>query len=152
MTKEPGLSLADLAAMTLDVPVGQSHVTVSGISARDALAIFKRFPKLASLMEGFNLTTFLEVAPDAAAAVIAAGFGKLGSEEDEAAAAKIGVETQFDILEAIGGLTFKNGFAPFVGKITRLANAAGSANSTKVPAMTSPTASKPSSQPDTPQT
>lgn len=152
MTKEPGLSLADLAAMTTDVPVGPSFITVTGVSARDALAIFKRFPKLANMLNGFNLATFLEVAPEAAAAIIAAACGKLGNEEDEAAAAKIGIETQYDLLEAIGGLTFKNGFGPFVEKIMRLATAVGSGSSIKVPDMKLPPVSKPSSQPDTPQT
>lgn len=152
MTKQPGLSLADLAAMTVDVPVGTSFITVSGVSAKDALAIFQRFPKLANMLNGFKLATFLEAAPEAAAAIIAAGCGRLGNEEDEAAAAKIGIETQFDILETIGGLTFKTGFGPFVERIMRLANAANSASFTKVPDMKSPPASKPSSQPDIPQT
>lgn len=152
MTKDPGLSLADIAAMAKDVPVGTSFITVSGISARDALAIFRRFPKLAALMDGFSLGTFLEVAPEAAAAIIAASCGKIGDEADEAAAAKLGIELQYDILETIGGLTFKNGFGPFVEKVKRAASAANSANSIKVPDMKSPPASKASSQPAIPQT
>lgn len=154
MAKEPGLSLADLAAMSEDVPIGTSYITVHGLSASDCLSIFKRFPKLAKMLSGFDATTFIEVAPDAVAAIIAASVNK-GANLDEAAeeaAGQISVEVQYDILEAIGRLTFKNGFAPFVQRIMRLASAADSASFTKVPDMKSPQVSNPSSPPVTPQT
>ncbi len=153
MSNQPGLTLADLAAMSEDVPVGTDHITVYGISAMHCLAIFKRFPKLLSMLGGFNLATFLEAAPEAAAAILAAGVGQLGSETAEADASKIGIETQYDMLEAIGRLTFKSGFAPFVERVMKLAGSAqSSANFGRVPATTSQPASKPSSPPDTPQT
>jgi hypothetical protein len=155
MSKQPGLSLADLAAMSEDVPVGTDFITVRGISAKDALTIIQRFPKLAKLIGGFDVTTFMAAAPDAVAAILARATSKPGaevSEEAEIAAGNIPVEIQFDILEAVGRLTFKNGFGPFVQRIMRLADAADSASFTKVPDMKSPQESKPSSQPDTPQT
>ena len=67
------------------------------------------------------------------------------------AAGDLGLEIQFDILEAIGRLTFTRGFAPFAERIMALANAANSASFSKVPDMKLPEASKPSSPPDTPQ-
>lgn len=152
MSKKPGLNLADLAPMSEDVPVGNGFLTVHGISAKVGLEIFKRFPKILGMVSGsgFNLTTFLAVAPDAVAAIIAAAAGDLGNKKAEEAASSLGVETQFDILEAVGRLTFTRGFAPFVERIMALAGAANSAPSSKVTDTKSPPALKPSSPPDTP--
>jgi hypothetical protein len=152
MSKQPGLNLADLAPMSVDVPVGESYLTVYGISAKNGLAILKRFPALANMLSGgFKLAEFIAVAPDAVACIIAASTGNLGNEAAEKAAGSIGIETQFDLLEAIGGLTFKNGFGPFAQRILALADAVNSGSSTRVPDMKSPPASKVSSSPDTPQ-
>jgi hypothetical protein len=150
--KKPGLNLADLAPMSEDVPIGDSYLTVHGISAKAGLEIFKRFPKLVGMISGeaFNLGAFLTVAPDAVAAIIAAATGDLGDEVAEGKAAGLGIETQFDILEAVGRLTFTKGFAPFAERVMALAGGASSALSSKVPDMKSPPASKPSSPPDTP--
>jgi hypothetical protein len=153
MSKMPGLNLADLALMSEDVPIGDSYLTVRGVSAKSGLEIFTRFPKILGMIsgEGFNLGTFLTVAPDAVAAIIAAATGELGNGAAEEAAANLGLETQFDILEAIGRLTFTRGFAPFAERIMALAGAANSASFSKVPDMKSPVELKPSSPPDTPQ-
>lgn len=152
MSKKPGLNLADLAPMHEDVPVGESFLRVHGISAKDGLEIFKRFPRVAGMTtgEGFNLSTFLTVAPDAVAAIIAAAAGDLGNEAAEQAAGQLPIEIQFDVLEAVGRLTFTKGFAPFAERIMALVGAANSAPYSKVPDMKLPPASKPSSLPDTP--
>jgi hypothetical protein len=151
-SKKPGLNLADLAPMHEDVPIGESFLRVHGISAEVGLEIFRRFPKITGMItgDGFNLGAFLTVAPQAVAAIIAAAAGDLGDETAESAAASLGLETQFDILEAVGRLTFTKGFAPFAARIMALAGAANSALSSKVPDMKSPPASKPSLPPDTP--
>jgi hypothetical protein len=154
MTKKPGLNLADLAPMSEDVAIGDSFLTVHGVSAKAGLEIFKRFPKILGMVsgDGFNLGAFLTVAPDAVAAIIAAASGDLGNEAAEEAASNLSVEAQFDILEAVGRLTFTKGFAPFVERIMALVGAANSGLSSKVPDMNSLPASKPSSPPDTPPT
>jgi hypothetical protein len=151
--KKPGLNLTDLAPMYEDVPIGESFLRVSGISAKTGLEIFRRFPNISGMTSGttFNLGTFLAAAPDAVAAIIAAATGDLGDESAEQSASELPIEIQFDILEAVGRLTFTKGFAPFAERIMALADAANSALSSKVTAMTSPPASKPSSLPDTPQ-
>ena len=153
MSNKPGLNLADLAPMSENVTISESIVPVYGISAKDGLKIFERFPKILGMMsgEGFNLGAFLTVAPDAVAAIIATATGFPGDERAEAAAGDLGLETQFDILEAIGRLTFTRGFAPFAERIMALANAANSASFSKVPDMKSPVELRPSSPPDTPQ-
>jgi len=150
MSNQPGLNLTDLAPMFEDVPIGSSFLRVKGISAKTGLEIFQRFPKMLGLIgQGFDLGTFLSVAPEAVAAIIAASTGNLGNAAAEEAAAGLAVETQFDILEAIGRLTFKSGFGPFVKRIMALGDAASSASFTKVAAMNSPPQSKNSSLPDT---
>jgi hypothetical protein len=135
--------------MSEDVPIGDDFLTVYGISARDGLRILQQFPQVATMVDkGFNLGSFLAVAPDAVAAIIATATGCAGDEKSEENAGRLGIETQFNILEAIGRLTFTNGFAPFVARIMALADAVPSAPSTKAPAMKSPPVSKPSSPED----
>lgn len=152
MSKKPGLNLIDLAPMSEDVPIGDSYLTVHGVSAKTGLEIFKRFPKALGMVtgQGFNLGAFLSVAPDAVAAIIAAAAGYLGDAKAEEAAGALSVETQFDLLEAIGRLTFTRGFAPFAERIMALAGEVNSGRSLKVPDMKSPQASKGSSPQDTP--
>ena len=150
MSKKPGLNLADLAPMSEDVPMGESFITVYGISARDGLAIFQRYPRLAAMMtEGFDLRTFITLAPDAISAIIAAATGNAGNEVAEENAGRMGIEDQWNILEAVGRLTFTRGFAPFAKRIMDLVEGPPSAPSTKAPHMKSPNVSKPSSPPDT---
>lgn len=151
-TNKPGLNLADIAPMHEDVPMGDSFIRVHGISAKDGLDIFKRFPKMVGMVtgEGFNLAAFLSVAPDAVAAIIATAAGSPGDTKAEAGAAKLGLELQFDILEAVGRLTFTKGFGPFAERIMALADSVpNSGLSGKALAMKSPPASKPASPPDT---
>lgn len=152
MSNQPGLTLADIAAMSEEVPVGDRFITVHGISAGNALTIFKRYPALARMASGFKAADLIGAMPEAVAAIIACGVGSLGDETQEVAASKIAIETQFDLVEAIGRLTFKSGFAPFVRRIMALAEEANFASFTKVGDMKSPPISKPSSSPDTPQT
>ena len=150
--KKPGLNLADLAPMSEDVTVGDSYITVHGISAKVGFEIFTRFPKILGMIggDGFNLGAFLSVAPDAVAAIIAASTHELGNEVAEENASNLSVETQFDILEAVGRLTFTKGFAPFVERIMALAGKANSVLSSKATDMRSPPALKASSPLATP--
>jgi len=151
--KKPGLNLTDLAPMSKDIPVGDSYLTVQGISAKTGLEIIKRFPKILGMVTGekFDLGAFVTVAPDAVAAIIAAAVGQLGDKEAEERASEIGFEYQMDLLEAVGGMTFTKGFAPFAQRIMTLANAANSDLSSKVPDMKLQQTSRPSSPPVTPQ-
>jgi hypothetical protein len=152
MSNTPGLNLADIAPMYEDIPIGDSFLRVHGISAKDGLSVFQRYPKvLGMIAEGFNLGAFLSVAPDAVAAIIAAASGHPNDAQAEEAASNLVIETQTDILEAIGRLTFTKGFAPFVKRIMALADEANSASYSKVPDMTSPMPSAPLSPMDTPQ-
>lgn len=144
-TKQPGLTLADLAGVREQVPFGESFIEVRGISTANALAILQRFPHLAKLTNGFKISDLLVVAPEAVAAIIAAGIGKPNDEQEEEAASVIPIEAQFDLIEAIGRSTFKSGFGPFVQRVIALARDLKSDPSIRVPSMNSPVMSKNSS-------
>lgn len=152
MSTDAGLKLTDLAPQSKTVPIGDQSLTVHGISAKTGLEIVKRFPGVLGMVTGekFDLAKFIAVAPDAVAAIIAAAAGQLGNATAEEVAAGLGLEYQMDILEAVGGMTFTKGFAPFAQRIMALANVANSGLASKVPDMKLPPASKPSSPPATP--
>lgn len=133
MSTKPGLNLADIAPQHVDVPIGDSFLRVQGISVKQALDLFVRFPKVAGMVtgEGFSIAAFVGAAPDAIAAIIATASGSHCDVEAEAGVERLPMDVQFEVLEAVGGLTFTKGFAPFVEKVIALASAVGSGSSTK---------------------
>lgn len=152
--KTQGLSLLDIAPnLTEKISIGAAHLEVRGISAKNIVMLFQRFPQLQSWFRGagVDLKGLIDEAPDALAAIIAAGAGMPGIDEAEETASNLPVEIQLDILEAIGRLTFRNGFGPFAVRIVGLLDAAQSENYGRVQATKSPPVSKPSLPPGTPQ-
>ncbi len=144
-----GLSLLDIAPQSEDVKISEdTALKVYGISVQDMVTLLQRFPEAQQWINGGKLDPahFIKVAPHAIAAIAAAGCGLIGNEEAEKKAASLTIETQLDILEAIGRLTFRSGFGPFVQRITEVANLAAvvSGNSGKGPDMNSPPALTPS--------
>jgi len=149
MAKEQGLSLLDIGVPTEQIMIGNRPLRVTGIAAEDVFALFQRFPEVQALIGGrVKLSDLATTAPEALSAVIAAGSGNPGDEAAEAIARRLPVEAQLDILEAIGRLTFKSGFGPFVERVIVLANVVASANFGRAPDMNSPPQSKPSLPPD----
>lgn len=145
MAKEQGLSLLDIGLPTEQIPVGDKFLTVTGISAEDVFNLFQRFPEVQALIGGgVKLSDFAVTAPAALAAVIAAGAGNPGDAAAEALARRLPIEAQLDIIEAIGRLTFKSGFGPFVERVVAFGNAAASVNFGKAPDMNSPPPLRPS--------
>jgi hypothetical protein len=131
MTKEVGLSLRDVGGLYEEVPVGDSFIKVKGIAARTALDIINRFPAtmVQALQKGeLNVSLLFKTAPEVINALIAAAVGKPGDEAAEADAAEVPLEIQMDILEAVGRLTFRSGFGPFVARIKALGASLNSAN------------------------
>lgn len=157
MSKEQGLSLLDIGPLSEAVPIGgERYLNVYGVSVHGVFSIFQRFPEVRSWFTEktgrvIDFKKLIAEVPDAVSAVIAAGCGNPGNEAAEEMAALFPVETQLDILEAIGRLTFKNGFGPFAQRIVAFAEAAQSVNFGRAPDTKSPKASKPSSPPATPQ-
>lgn len=148
--REQGLSLLDIGPLYELVPApNKKLIRVYGVSAKGIFAVFQRFPEVGSWFKGgkVDMAPLIAEAPDAIAAVISAGCGAPGDEQGEEAAGLLPVETQLDILEAIGRLTFKNGFGPFVQRIVALSEQATSLNFGRGLAMRSPPVSKPVSVP-----
>jgi hypothetical protein len=149
--REQGLSLLDIGPLYELVPAPNGKkLRVYGVSAKGIFAVFQRFPEVGSWFKGgkkVDMAPLIAEAPDAIAAVIAAGCGKPGDMQAEEVAGLLPVETQLDVLEAIGRLTFKNGFGPFVQRIVALSEQAQSLNFGRGLAMRSPPASKPASVP-----
>lgn len=153
MTKEQGLSLLDIAPASERVKIGDDqYVQVIGVSAKGILSIFQRFPEIFTWVKGggkVDIPQLLNQTPGALAAVIAAGCGLPNNEAAEETATNLPIETQLDLLEAIGRLTFKNGFGPFAQRMIDLAAAAQSVNYGRAQDMRSRPQSKPASPPVT---
>lgn len=100
-----------------------------GVSARGVALLLQSFPDLRKLMSGKEVSVddLMAVAPDALAAIIAAGTGKPGDAETIAAADRLPVDVQADFLAAIVELTMPKGLGPFVEKLAGLGNVLGAA-------------------------
>lgn len=154
--REQGVSLLDIAPAFEIVQVSEKeNLKVVGVSAKGVVALFTRFPEVqkwfAVAGQNIKVAQLVNELPGAIEAIIAAGCGLPGNTAAEEVAGALPVEVQLDVLEAIGRLTFKNGFGPFVQRMLALSNAARSVNYGRAQDTKSPPASKPSLQPDTTQ-
>lgn len=155
MSEAQGLSLADIGDLGEMVDVGRSDgqkLRVTGISAKGCLILLIRYPDLEKWLTGQSIAIgdIVVQAPDAVAAIIAAGTGAPGDSDAEEVASALPVDRQIDIVEAVYRQTFKEGFGPFVERVLRLYDAAvKSGNYGKGADTKSPPESKPLSQPDT---
>ena len=157
MVDSQGLSLADIGDIGEMVDVGREDgkkLRVIGISAKGCLILLIRYPDLEKWLTGHSVAIgdIVVQAPDAVAAIIAAGVGSPGDPDAEENAARISVDRQIDIIEAVYRQTFKEGFGPFVARVLRLYGAAVKAgNLGAVVGTKSQPESKPSLPPDTNQ-
>jgi len=99
------------------------RLVVRGLNGNAIASIVSRFPQLASLLGsggdkiGWHLIKHFG---GAIGPIIAAGCGHLGDEEREDRANNLLVEDQLKLITTIVGLTFPNGFGPFVDQLTGL--------------------------------
>lgn len=123
------VSLLDIGEVSEEVSVRGKQIVVTGISGKGLVALLSDFPEIRKLIadRGSELLTedLIKIAPDAAAAVIAAGCGTPGDKQAVAIAGTLGVGEQVDLLEAIFRLTFPRGIGPFVEKLSRMTGANG---------------------------
>ncbi|RWF44297.1 MAG: hypothetical protein EOS65_02665 [Mesorhizobium sp.] len=122
------VGLLDIAPLTETVPVGGAQIEVFGVSAKGVVSLLARFPEVRMLMNGkeVGVDRLMQMGGDAIAAVIAAGVGLPGDEEQEQIAARLPIEAQADLLAAIIKVTLPNGIGPFVEKLTALGAIVGS--------------------------
>jgi hypothetical protein len=140
----PGLK--DVAKSFRSVTVRGTEIEVPGIGSEAIAYLFHRFPVVREMMGGRDVSLTAEaiskLAPEAVAAIIAAGTGNINDPEAEAIAAKLPLEAQLDLLEAIIGETMPSGPGPFMEKATRILGKLGDAGlSTSIPGTSSQTAS-----------
>lgn len=131
----PGL--LDIAISSRTVSIGESEVPVYGVSAKGIAVLFERFPIFREMFSGrtpdLSPEAVTKLAPEAVAAIIAAGTGTPGNREAEAKAEQLPAGTQAELLEAIMELTMPKGFGPFVESVVRMFNVV-SVESTNIPA------------------
>jgi hypothetical protein len=115
------LDIAPSGGESVAVPGGE--LTVAGLDVRALIRLLARFPELRSLLAGGDtaLETLAAVAPQAVAAAIAAAAGHPGDDAREAAAARLPLGTQADLLAAIMRQTMPRGLRPFVAALGALA-------------------------------
>ena len=116
------VGLLDIAPLTQTVTVRDHPIEVTGVSANGLAQLLLRFPELRALISGrdVGLDQLLALGGDIIAAIIAAGCGQAGDAEAEAAAGRLGLDDQAELLAAIMTLTMPQGIGPFVDKLSRM--------------------------------
>lgn len=122
--------LLDIAPSTAVevVKIDGKRLVVHGLSANAIASIVGRFPDLGMLMAGEAASIgmrLIERLGIAIGPIIAAGCGHLGDEKYEQHAGRLLIEDQLKLIKAIIGLTFPNGFGPFIEAMTALMNGSG---------------------------
>lgn len=141
------VGLIDIAPAAETVELGGKRIPVAGLTIASVAALFLRFPALKAAFEaaagsGLDVKKAAEIVAgcgDAVlAAVLAAGTGKPGDADEEAAARRLGLEAQVALLDPILRLTMPGGLDPFVARLVpmleRLNAGAGRASPGKAPA------------------
>ena len=116
------VGLLDVAPLIQTVTIRDQPVEVTGVSARGVAQLLLRFPELRALISGreVGLDQLLALGGDIIAAVIASGCGQAGDAQAEAAAGRLGLDDQVELLAAIMTLTMPQGLGPFVDRLARM--------------------------------
>ncbi|KLK91424.1 hypothetical protein AA309_20225 [Microvirga vignae] len=114
--------LLAIAPVNETVTVQGVKIHVYGVSLEGAADLLNRFPELRALFTGRDVPVadLAAKAPAAVAAIIAAGIGYPGDEEQEHAARRLPLEAQLDLLAPILKLTLPNGVSAFAEKLKAL--------------------------------
>lgn len=116
------VSLLDIAPATAKVRVADVEVVVFAVNAKAIAALLRKFPEIAKLFAGKDVSSdeWAAIAPEAVVAIIAAGCGHMGEEAWETKIGELNLEQQIDLLEAILALTMPSGIRPFAEKLNKL--------------------------------
>ncbi len=110
-----GLGLLDIRRKSVKVKIDDGDIEVYGLSFETISRLLERFPILMDALSGrLGFADLAKQAPQAVAAVIAAGVDKLGDEEQERAALALEMGVQFDLCQGIGAATFPKGVRPLL--------------------------------------
>ena len=135
------VGLIDIAPAVERVTVRGEAVEVCGVSAAGVANLLARFPELRRLLSGrdVDVDQLVAMGGDLVSAIIAAGTGNPGDEATEAAAGRLGIDEQTDLIAAILRVTLPKGVGPFMEKLLALGGSLDVAGqSATAPATTSP--------------
>lgn len=121
------VGLVDIAPAVERVTIRGEAVEVFGVSAGGVASLLARFPDLRRMFSGRDVPVdqLLAMGGEIVNAIIAAGTGAPGDEAAEAAAGRLSIDEQADLLAAIARATLPKGVGPFVEKLTALGGAVG---------------------------
>ena len=116
------VGLVDIAPAVERVTIRNQEVEVFGISAAGVANLLARFPELRRVFAGRDvpIDQMMAMGGEIVAAILAAGTGATGDEAAEAAAGRLSIDEQADLLAAIARATLPKGVGPFVEKLTAL--------------------------------
>lgn len=119
--------LLDIVPASAQVEVLGVSVAVQGVTARGIASLLGRFPAVQGALTGDGITAekLVALAPDAVAAIIAAGCGFPGNADHEAAAAGLPIGAQIDLLSEIITATLPRGVGPLVERVKALSGSLG---------------------------
>lgn len=120
--------LLDIAPSGDTVKVWGQDMDVPGLSSKGLVYLWRKFPQLQELFNQGKATdpmSLVEVAPEAVAAIIAAGAGAPGCPKTEELAAKMPLDTQLEVLTKIVKVSMPQGLGPFVEKLMGLISGLG---------------------------
>jgi len=116
-------SLMDIANEPRTVEVNGKKVPVFGISGRGIVALLNRFPEVTKVFGAGvkpSAEDLMRLAPEAVAALIAAGTGLPGDTAAEEVASNLGLGVQADFVDEIFKATFPRGTRPFLERLQSL--------------------------------
>jgi len=116
-------SLLDIGPLTEEVEVRGVTLTVQGLTAGHLFQLFSEFPSMRKMIEarsGSPQEIMLTLAPELIAKIIAMATGMPHNREAEAKAMSMGASDQLEIISAVQRMSFRDGIAPFVDRVTAL--------------------------------
>jgi hypothetical protein len=118
------VSLVDIIDLKKTVTIRGKALEVEGINAEKLGLLILSYPELRLMFAGkaveLSPQGVIALGPKIVASVIAAAIGKLGDEAEEAAAGKLALGEQLELLATIFELTFPDGVGPFVARLRSL--------------------------------
>lgn len=121
--------LLDLAPAEETVPIRGKNLLVRGVPSKGIIAILRRFPDLAGVIEGGTsdveklAALVMAIGGDVIVAIIVAGLGHAGDKAYEDKAETLPVGDQFSLILATLRASFPNGLASLAAEIKALRGA-----------------------------
>lgn len=118
------VDVTDIVPEFKAVTVGKDQeIAVYGMGVEQACYLVNRFPELKAMLKpgtkvaDFRVDKIFDAAPKAIGAICAAGANKFNDKKAEEVLAKLPMQYQLDIIEAIVDRSMPDGPGPFVEKV-----------------------------------